>query len=409
MLAPPVYIPGIQGPLQRKLGAGVPGTSIAPANGLLRSMNQVRTSAPALLPIPTSTKAATVQCKYDRPLKAGRLQLLWDKQKARLVDKDLWDACVEKATDIDTLTAAVDAALADRERGRSAEEARKKLASAERHAKHVEESQKAAKEARDRREAEEAAHEKKRKEEEAERIRLIEAAQEPKPRRRLESVARLLESPDNVCVAVTEVDGRYYAATNKGVLAPLRHDKGALMVSNLAGSTGRWDGREGERTRERDAAKVAASIADEDLSADLINNVTQVGTDLDDNLHAEMKLLDSLVKKRKTGNIEVYVSKLCCGNCRIAIDLWNESANQPKIRTNGTHGDYFPGWRFPQCIWDKNALREAIQERINGQEADNPEELGRGRSRVREGTKAQRERSISPPRKGVTVGQIATI
>jgi hypothetical protein len=344
--------------------------------------------------------------------------MLWEKQQNRLVDKDRWEACVANATDIVTLTAAVDAVLEAMERERKEGEARKKLESAERHAKHLDEARlerekRAAEEVArlKKRAAEEDARLKRRAEEEAERIRLIELTQEPKPRRRLESIARLLESPDNVCVAVVEVDGRYVAATNKGVLAPLRHDKETLMVSRLAGWTGRWDDDlgEGERTRQRDAAKVAASIQENGLSAELINNVTQVGTELGDSVHAEMKLLDWLVKAGKSGDVEIYVSKLCCGNCRIAIDLWNESTKQPKVLTNGTHGDYFPGWRFPPCIWNAKPLREDIEARINGQEAVDPTQLGRGRSRVREGTRAQRERSVSPPREGVKVSEIASI
>lgn len=346
-------------------------------------------------------RVRTIQGKFPRPENSGRTQLRWDKAKAKLSHRlSDWNACVEAANSIDELEELVEGKLASSAQSRKQQEDLAKAASKAKHEEHQKEQQKLAEIERERRQVEAEALQKRQEEARAEAIRRIEAAQEPKGRRRLEAVARLLESPDNVCVAVVEVTGHYYAATNQGGLAPLQFDKGTLFVSNLGGNTGKM-----ERTRERDAAKVSASLTAGDLSIDP-GTVRQVGQDLPNSVHAEMKLLNWLHVSGWRGTVDLYISKLCCTNCRIAIDEWNKSENQPKIRTPGSHGDYFPGWEFPPCI--QGRLRKRIRGLIMGQESDTDTADMRGRSRIREDAPSQRERSYSPAPRDARLGTFTT-
>ena len=358
-----------------------------------------------------------VQCRFDRP-KIGRITMLWDKQKQRLHGlpdggSGQWEAAVEEATDITTLEAIVSRILGEREKKRTEAEQSRKKESQERHEKHLAEQQaiaervKAEKEERERI-AEEHRQTVLREIREAEERRVaIEleerlARQQPKERRRLESLARLLESPDNVCVAVVKVADTLYAATNKGVLSPLKYAVDALGVTNVGGVTG----YKGERERERDARKVAHYITEGGLTGAQITGIQQVGTALSDNVHAEMKILNWLVGQGKTGTYEICVSKLCCANCRIAIDEWNASGKQPRLNSPGSHGNYFVGWQLPPCIKPKSTLGKSILGKIRAQESDMDVEDYRGRSRVRE-VPSQRERSVSPPASSSKVAEYA--
>jgi len=405
LIGPPVYRPQQAASSAQPKSCGAPPVFRPPASPGGRAPLPFRpggSTPPASRPLlpAQAGRSPAIQAKFPRPTNAGRTQLRWDKAKVKLNHRpNDWNDCVERANDIDQLEAFVEEVLTSSERRRKQEEEQAKAASKASHEEKQKEQQRLAAIERERKEAEAEALRKQREEAEAERIRRIEAAQEPKGRRRLEAVARLLESPDNVCVAVVEVGGRYYAATNQGGLAPLQFDLGTLFVSNLGGMTGKF-----ERERARDAAKVSASLGTGELSIDP-GAVVQVGAALSNAVHAEMKLLNALYTQGVTGDVDLYISKLCCANCRIAIDEWNGSANQPKIRTPGTHSDYFPGWEFPPCIVGR--LRKRIRARILGQESDVDTTDMRGRSRVREETRAQRERSYSPEPRDARVGEFA--
>jgi hypothetical protein len=220
-----------------------------------------------------------------------------------------------------------------------------------------------------------------------------------KPRRRLEGVARLLESPSNICVALAVVDGQYIATTNEGLLAPLVFDQGTLWVCDPTGSTGQK-----ERYRSHDAAKVFASFEAKELPL-TINDVKQVEKTGDHQVHAELKLLNWLVKNNKKGTIEVYVSKLCCKKCRIAISEWNNYKSKTvalTIVTPGTHGDYYQGWYLPDCFNTYEDLTETILSKIES--LDSPSlaanaSTREGRASLRAmaaGKRSQRTRSVSP-------------
>jgi hypothetical protein len=275
--------------------------------------------------------------------------------------------------------------------------ARRKQLDAEAEAKR--QRQEAEAEARRQRQEAEAEARRKREEQEAERIRQIEASQEPKARRRLEAVARLLENPENICVALAEIDDVFYAATNQGGLAPLEFNQKTLWVSNLEGWTGKF-----ERARYRDASKVSDSINKNEISI-TINKIIQVGQTLGTDVHAELKLLDFLSNLGIRRPISIYISKLCCEKCRIAIDLWNTWWKTPclKIETPNSHGDYFPGWELPPCIHQDKKLVREILTKIEKDLPGKPTENARGRTLVREDTRSQRRPSVSPPPREASV------
>lgn len=404
--APPAYRPQpVPKVLQKKEAVVAPKAVATPPRVVNAPAAHGNAARP---PVVQRRVPGVIQAKFDRPA-MGRSQWRWDQAKAKLHGlpnggSQMWADVVEAANSIDDIERLVVEKLAEREKERRDAELAKKKESAERHARHEAEQQEIAKKAREERaareeearlarEAREAQERREREEREARELAERLARQEAKPRRRMESLARLLESPDNVCVAVVKRGGRIYAATNKGTLAALSYESATLKVTNLEGSTGVL----GERTRERDALKISQYVTEGGLSAEEVNGITQVGTTLGDGVHAEMKILNWLVGQGATGTVDIYISKLCCNNCRIAIDEWNKS-RVPRLNAPGGHGNYFLGWTLPPCIKAKSKLGKKILARILGQESDTgvDDEDVRGRSRVREGP-SQRERSVSPP------------
>jgi hypothetical protein len=171
--------------------------------------------------------------------------------------------------------------------------------------------------------------------------------------RRKETLARFLEtrvesSPGveirdktNVCVAIAEVKGTIFATTNRGVIGNLVYDeKNTLLVSES------FTVEQGEQDVATSARKLSAYFGAQ------VNTIKQVCGEKSDNMHAEMKMIDYLLGELKlTSDITIYISRLCCGKCRRAIDLWNEIVKSPRITVReGTHGSYFPGWDPPTCF-----------------------------------------------------------
>jgi hypothetical protein len=338
--------------------------------------------------------ARVIQCQYDRPT-GGKNRQRWEKAEQRLIHlspngKEMWAEVVAAATDIESLEKFVELKLANRQAKLTAKDDERKQVGLEAHRRNVEAQKKVADAARERKEAQAEAARKQREENEARARAIKEASQEPKERRRMESFARLLESPDNVCVAIVKVGDKLYAATNAGTLSRVSYAEKTLGVERVDESTGVM----GERTRMRDAQKVSHYVTEGGISATDIAGIEQVGADWG-SVHAEMKILNWLFDERKEGTYEIYVSKLCCNNCRIAIDEWNLSSSRLKVNSPGGHGNYFLGWLFPRCI--SGLLRGRIEAQILSQESDtNPDSRDlRGRSRVRE-NKSQREVSVSP-------------
>jgi hypothetical protein len=192
-------------------------------------------------------------------------------------------------------------------------------------------------------------------------------------------------------------------------LAALRLTDGTLFVKNLEGTTGKI-----ERERRRDAQKVGASLGlnvpDIPLaSIEPINveTVQDVGQGQGPTVHAEMKILNWLTVTRRTGTYPVYVSKLCCAKCRIAIDLWNKEypVRKLKIESQGSHGDHFPGWHLPSCIEPDSKLGKRIIAKINKLPSETNGDY-RGRGLVRNNNPSQREKSVSPPPKNQKVAEI---
>lgn len=337
--------------------------------------------------VPWLPAMRAIQC-MDEPT-GGRSKLRWEAAKRSLAGLPdggdaQWLEVSAQAKDINELETLVQGKLDAREKKRKEALATSKLASQNKHQENIRLQQE---EAAKRREDEEAAQ-KAREKREAEALQARIARQQPIGRRRMESLARLLESPANVCVALVQVDGKLIAATNEGTLSQVTYQASTLGVERLGGHTGVG----GERSRERDAHKLSKYVADGNLGTEQLAAIQQVGAG-NDNVHAEMKILNWLVNEGKSGTVEVYVSKLCCNNCRIAIDAWNASGKQLIISTPGGHGNYFKGWEFPKCI--KGQLKASITAAIRNQESDTESDNIRGRSLVREGP-SQRERSISP-------------
>jgi len=230
-------------------------------------------------------------------------------------------------------------------------------------------------------------------------------SEQPKERRRLESVTHLLENPDNVCVAlaVGHRDKSLHATTNRGFLSPLSfsEDGKTLKVTNLHGGSGKVDEElYAERQRHDIASKVWGYVEEQENRwlAKAVNEITTVD-DRNNGIHAEMKLLDYLVEQGATGRVNIYVSKLCCLKCRTAIDCWNASNHEPKIDCPEGHGDHYAGWNPPVCITNDQALWAQIEKKLNALPIDGEDQEPSnyyGRARVKN-ERSQRRRSISPP------------
>jgi ribosomal protein S18 acetylase RimI-like enzyme len=214
--------------------------------------------------------------------------------------------------------------------------------------------------------------------------------------RRLESVARLLETPDNICVAITKgADGQIYATTNKASLNQLVYSEETL-----------WVGRNvhpkvvGENHILKRAKKVSAFIRENEL-VNQINHIQHVCSDQSDGLHAEMKMLNFLAQRLKlTTPTEMFISKVCCANCSRALSFWNAKSKKPKIIYRPeSSGSSWPGWECPPCI-NQSELEEWVNsgpsfgsERVGTEEA-------RGRQPFLTALPTRRASSQSPAPKG---------
>jgi hypothetical protein len=202
--------------------------------------------------------------------------------------------------------------------------------------------------------------------------------------RRLETVARLLETPGNICVAVARgEDGKIYATTNKGKLNSLVYQDKTKTL---------WVGKEvhatlmGENDLKQRAQKVSAYI-DAKSIAEQINDIEHVRDAIGNKIHAEMKMLDFIVRglELKT-ETNIYISKVCCANCSRALNFWNAKSKTPKIiYRHQSSGSEWTGWKCPPCI-DEKELDEWLKSR--GQE--------RGRVTSRTDLSTRRERSPTP-------------
>jgi hypothetical protein len=329
------------------------------------------------------------------PPKAGRQHMVFEELRKKVTyapngSAQIWLAMVSRCTSMDELQREVanlsSAQMANIEKENAEKKARGEASTA----RHAEEQRQARieREAKEKREAEEA------RMRERERIARIEANQQPKPRRRMESLARLLESSRNVCVAIVEVKGSLFAATNEGPLSPLQFHAGVLDVLDLEGTTGFDSDR--PRARRRDASKVS-SFLEEREGAEAYANVTQVEAGLGDLVHAEMKILNFLFGLGVKGTVQIYISKLCCRKCEVSLNHWNASGTGLVINAPGGHGNHYPGWEFPPCI--AGDMRDAITEKLNDLPSENRKKNYRGRTEV-PNNYTHRERSLSPPPEG---------
>jgi hypothetical protein len=179
--------------------------------------------------------------------------------------------------------------------------------------------------------------------------------------RRMETLARFLETGSktdkgNVCVAIVELDGVIYATTNEGPIAHIGYADDVLSV-NKALSV-----EKEEQPVEISAAKLSAFIGGSEVLRGSVNKIQQIGIGWSTNLHAEMKMLDFLyVERELRGMVTIYISRLCCPKCRVAIDKWNEAKKGLQLIVRaGTHGSAYPGWDPPECIRSDEALSQAI-------------------------------------------------
>lgn len=182
--------------------------------------------------------------------------------------------------------------------------------------------------------------------------------------RRKESIARLLETPQNICVAMTILDGKIYAACNMGDLAQLAFDGGELKVGANVG----LEKDEGELGVK--AKKLSAFLTENPTVAGYVSQIIPVEQTIGGSKHAEMKILDFLYACGKKGTVKVYISRLCCVKCRFAIDLWNQSQTGLTLDVReGTHGSAFPGWIIPDCF-RKERLVEALLKKTGSKSED---------------------------------------
>jgi len=179
--------------------------------------------------------------------------------------------------------------------------------------------------------------------------------------RRMETLARFLETGSktdkgNVCVAIVELGGVIYATTNEGPIAPLGYDDDVLLVNKALTV------EKEEQPVEISATKLSSFIGASDVLRTAVNKIQQIGIGWSNNLHAEMKMLDFLyVECELKGVVTIYISRLCCPKCRVAIDKWNDAKKGLMLIVRpGTHGSAYPGWDPPECIRSDDALSEAI-------------------------------------------------
>jgi hypothetical protein len=226
-------------------------------------------------------------------------------------------------------------------------------------------------------------------------------------RRRMEALSRLLETPDNVCVAFVEIRGTLHAATNKGALATIKYnEESGLIVDYIDyGLSANFEDSDGIRLLKRgesDVRKVSASVSSGYILATAINNIKIIehppvrGT-----VHAEMKVLNWMVENKIAGVHDIYVSKLCCYFCRKALDYWNKNhGTNITLISLGTHENAYPGWAIPNCFVGRDETRllneiaptrKALSSALN---ADDNEAIA---LITRKTSNLTRSRSPSPP------------
>jgi hypothetical protein len=167
--------------------------------------------------------------------------------------------------------------------------------------------------------------------------------------RRHEDIARLLETPANVCVAVVPGPLGLLAAANKGVIGTFGWVPGTVTVSQNV---------EVETTEEplkSTARKLDAYLQSGPLLAQAVGSIQQVHTG-SDQVHAEMKLLNYMDQNPQQfpGAVELYISRICCANCSAAIDIWNRW-KAPKVTVRkASSASRWPGWAKPAWMTQHN-------------------------------------------------------
>lgn len=68
-------------------------------------------------------------------------------------------------------------------------------------------------------------------------------------------------------------------------------------------------------------------------------------------VHAEIKLLTKIINKKDEKSL-IITSKLCCNACKNCINSAQDILKK-KIKTIGTHGKTYPGWKFPKELHSK--------------------------------------------------------
>jgi hypothetical protein len=208
--------------------------------------------------------------------------------------------------------------------------------------------------------------------------------------RRKEYIVRLLETPDNVCVAMTFLDGKLFAAANKGALAKIAFDNGELIIDKGVA----LEKVEGELDVK--ASKLSNYLSQDSKTASYLSQIVPVDQTHGGTKHAEMKLLDFLYWNGKKGTIVVYISRLCCAKCRVAIDIWNEAQTGLRLDVReGSHWSSFPGWDAPDCF-NKEGLLEKLLAKTGTKSL---KDLSSKES-VNSLHSQRRDRSESPPPKG---------
>jgi hypothetical protein len=173
--------------------------------------------------------------------------------------------------------------------------------------------------------------------------------------RRHEDIPRLLETPANVCVAIVQdTAGSLLAAANKGAIGTFGWVHGAVTVSQAVA----FEDTEGPMLAT--ARKLDAYLHSGVPLAQAVGNIQQVGTTDSDQVHAEMKLLNYIDGHagQFPGQVTLYISRICCANCSVAIGIWNKRKLQKVTVRSASSGSRWPGWQKPTWM-TQDALAEA--------------------------------------------------
>lgn len=91
------------------------------------------------------------------------------------------------------------------------------------------------------------------------------------------------------------------------------------------------------------------------------NNVALIESE--ENIHAEMKIIDYVLSSTKEkGYFYIGIGKLCCLPCKKVVDVVNEFNNY-RIGVPGTHGKTYPNWRLLE-VFENNSNYNAEYERL---------------------------------------------